>query len=452
MEQRVYLYNGLEYDADKIKASVMASGVLDVVRADDTVAIKPNFVQEHRERDEEWDFVITHPACITAVIAALAPILAGKGKIILIDGPMTASSFDAILAHMPVSEWERICAAHEVRFEIVDLRDEEWLQSKNHVTLKRRELPGDPAGKEMFDLRDDASEFYGKDNHGNALYGADYDIERTNAAHNGSNNRYSVSASIIAADVFINMPKLKSHKKAGITCCLKNLVGINTDKNLLPHHTLGTPLNGGDEFAAETKKASTESVLANRAKKLAYRFGFLAPLLVPLKKAAVLVCGDNQKTIRNGAWYGNDTLWRTILDLNKILLYGKPGGTLKDDRLSSRKKYIAIVDAIYGGEGNGPLDPEKVDCGCLIVGENPVAVDAVCARLMRFDYQKLPHLKNAFGIKKYPLFDGTYEDIRCSVDGGAPEKLAEIAWQKYPVWRAAPGWAGHVEEQTVTTP
>ena len=37
------------------------------------------------------------------------------------------------------------------------------------------------------------------------------------------------------------MPKLKTHKKCGVTISLKNLVGLNTNKNLLPHHSLGTP-------------------------------------------------------------------------------------------------------------------------------------------------------------------------------------------------------------------
>jgi len=29
----------------------------------------------------------------------------------------------------------------------------------------------------------------------------------------------------------------------------------------------------------------------------------------------------NDDYIREGSWYGNDTLWRSILDLNRIVLY-----------------------------------------------------------------------------------------------------------------------------------
>lgn len=51
------------------------------------------------------------------------------------------------------------------------------------------------------------------------------------------------------ADVFINLPKMKVHKKTGVTLSLKNLVGINADKNWLPHYSGGSPRNGGDQFS-----------------------------------------------------------------------------------------------------------------------------------------------------------------------------------------------------------
>ena len=38
------------------------------------------------------------------------------------------------------------------------------------------------------------------------------------------------------ADVVLNLPKLKAHAKAGITGAMKNIVGLNGDKNFLPHH------------------------------------------------------------------------------------------------------------------------------------------------------------------------------------------------------------------------
>ena len=58
-------------------------------------------------------------------------------------------------------------------------------------------------------------------------------------------HEYLISRSAMDADVFINLPKLKTHKKVGVTLSLKNLVGINGDKNYLPHFCIGTPAEGG---------------------------------------------------------------------------------------------------------------------------------------------------------------------------------------------------------------
>ena len=55
-----------------------------------------------------------------------------------------------------------------------------------------------------------------------------------------------VDQAIIDADLVINVPKLKTHKKAGVTGALKNLVGINGNKEFLPHHRKGGAASGGD--------------------------------------------------------------------------------------------------------------------------------------------------------------------------------------------------------------
>ena len=54
-------------------------------------------------------------------------------------------------------------------------------------------------------------------------------------------NEYLLSETVLSADLVVNLPKLKTHKKTGVTLALKNLVGINGDKNLLPHHCVGSP-------------------------------------------------------------------------------------------------------------------------------------------------------------------------------------------------------------------
>lgn len=441
----VYVYDGLDYDVKDIETCIKNSGVLQIINSGDTVLLKPNFVQEKRERDDDWDYVITHPFIISAVIKLICEQKNKPSKVILADAPMTGASFLRILDHFPVSEWVELFRNSHIQFDIVDLRDEEWKMASNGIILDKKKLTGDPNGKVLCNLKDENSEFFNKPKTRQKLYGADYDIKETNDAHNGSDNYYSVSKTVIQADVIINLPKLKTHKKGGITCCLKNMIGINTNKNLLPHHTIGNTRDGGDQFADNSASTSIESKVTMIAKNAVTRFHFLTPMLVPLKRIALKVWGDNNQTARSGGWYGNDTLWRTILDLNKIMFYSDDSGSLREDKTNNRKRYIGIVDGIYGGKGNGPLDPERIDAGILICGLNPVAIDCVAAKVMGYDYKKIPQLIHAFDVQNYKLIDERYEDIKCI----AETKITSICTydKRIQGWNAADGWKGHIEEE-----
>ena len=68
-----------------------------------------------------------------------------------------------------------------------------------------------------------------------------------------------------------------------------------------------------------------------------------------------------------GAWYGNDTVWRTCLDLQRLLHYGNADATLAPQR---QRNVITITDAIIGGDGEGPLAPAPVRSGFLTGGAN----------------------------------------------------------------------------------
>src|SRR5262249_38395097 len=149
--------------------------------------------------------------------------------------------------------------------------------------------------------------------------------------HSNGHHRYKVSRTVIESDVFINLPKLKTHKKAGITASLKNLVGINTYKNWLPHHTEGASEDGGDQFPHKTVRAAFEGPAVATVRRLLSSHTGLGRLIAPFRSLGHVAFGDSRNVIRNGSWYGNDTIWRMILDLNKILLYANPDGTFRAD-------------------------------------------------------------------------------------------------------------------------
>jgi len=101
--------------------------------------------------------------------------------------------------------------------------------------------------------------------------------------------------------------------------------------------------------------------------------------------AGVTLSLKNMFGIVPGSCYGwpkNALHWagltRSILDINS---------TVRPD--------FAIVDGIVGMEGNGPLQGVAKPCGLLVAGDDPVAVDATCARIMGLVPERIDYLAHA---------------------------------------------------------
>ena len=97
-------------------------------------------------------------------------------------------------------------------------------------------------------------------------------------------------------------------------------------------------------------------------------------------------------TLLAAGWYGNDTVWRMVLDLNLIAIYGKSDGTLAD--VPQRTLYT-LCDGIIGGQGNGPLSPGPVASGFIAFSNNSYAMDVVAGKLFRLNIDRIPLLKVA---------------------------------------------------------
>jgi uncharacterized protein (DUF362 family) len=376
----------------------------------DRVVLKPNWVKEHDERfpgPRRWEHMVTHPSVIEAVARWVAEKLQDKGSIIICDAPQTDSSFAKLREYCGLDSMvERLHQAFpQTKIEVVDLRPEEW-HAVDGVTVSSTRLPGDPLGSTRVQLNE-GSEFVGYAGLGR-LYGASYDMQETNSRHQGTQHEYLLCRTPMDADVLINLPKLKTHKKVGITCALKNLVGINAAKNWLPHHTEGTPVQGGDQFNKDTAKARLEHSWMGTAKRWLRHRPLLSRLFVPLKKAGRWFFGDTQEVVRSGNWHGNDTCWRMVLDLNKCLFFFDGKG----ERRKRPLRYLAVVDGIVGGEGNGPMAPDPKPCGVIVAGNHPLSVDCVAATLMGFDWQTLRMLKGGFSLREPDFVRFRPQDIQ----------------------------------------
>src|SRR5580692_3750329 len=56
---------------------------------------------------------------------------------------------------------------------------------------------------------------------------------------------------------------------------------------------------------------------------------------------------------------------------------------------------FAIVDGIVGMEGNGPIQGQSKASGVLVFGDDPVAVDATCCRVMGLRPERVKYLQQA---------------------------------------------------------
>lgn len=444
MESKVIVRRIEEYDETEIYKA-LDSQLFEPVITANKIVLKPNWVREaHLERPGQWDYVITHPVLISAVLRKVLELMPAGGRISIIDGPEFSSSFDKLLSYFPVTRWKEQASHKNITIEIIDLREEIW-EDDGHVVVKRSKNPGDFRGTTEVNLRGNLSEFDGHVKSKQGYYGADSDISETNKAHDGYNNLYRVSRTVIECDLFINLPKLKTHKKAGITCCLKNLVGINTYRNFLPHCSLGINEEGGDQFYLSGIKQRIEGKLMPLVHQYIRTSPFLSKVFSPFMRLGKNIFGNNKVTIRGGAWFGNDTIWRMILDINKVLFYASPDGILKQDSPENRKKYIAVVDAILCGESNGPKIPDPKRLNYIIQGSNPAVVDAVCSEIMGFDHDKIPMIRNAFMISRFPIVKFAAEEVSAVFEDGE-YGLADIPDTKKSLFIPSDGWIGHIEK------
>lgn len=415
----------------------------DLIHPGETVLLKPNMVHERHPRDAAgWRYVITHGSIVRAVADYVWKAIGSGGRIVLADAPQTDASFTAMARLLGLDAIREFYASRGLRFEVIDLRREEWTV-RSDVVVSRRPLPPSPWGDIAFNLGGD-SEFVDHTGSGN-YYGADYDAGVVNRHHSGGRHEYLIAGCAIRCDVIFSLPKLKTHKKAGVTASLKNLVGVNADKNWLPHHTEGDPRLGGDEHPDPDLKHRAERRIVPVFRRLSRTVPVLGPWAHRMaRRAGRSVFGDTDTVVRSGNWWGNDTVWRMCLDLNKIALYGNPDGSFRPAAREHRKRHYVLVDGIVAGQGRGPMNPDPLPAGMVLFGVHPPSVDAASAYLMGFDPDKLPIVRQAFACRRFPLAEHPWRSIVVRSNHPAwdrPLTGIDETFHFQPHF----GWIGHIE-------
>lgn len=426
----------------------------ELIRPGETVVLKPNLVSHVNlgarvYGETDTDSLVTHGSVIRAVLDYAARALEGRGCLIVGDCPIQDTDWDALVRLVGL---EQIAARVRDRFPGVEVRVRDYRLGRavvKHGVMIRR-VVSEIDDEDYMEVNIGRHSLLLPLFDGRAEFGvARYPRHRMRRAHTAEQNLYLLPRDFLNADVMINLPKMKAHMKAGITCALKNFVGLNGHKDYLPHFRYGSPKQGGDEYPdgnwlwdlmwhfrhQDWERDSGPGKLLNWAAGVACKQMLPYMSRVPTEDAM----------LGGGSWYGNDTLWRTVLDINRVFFYFDREKQMVNPDRAPNRRYLAILDGLVGGQKESPLAPTPIESGYMLAARNPVAMDAVAAALMRFDIHRLKQIERAFEIPELPLASFTPEQV--SVLGSAePGSIAEIYSSGEGVaFEPSRGYRGHIE-------
>lgn len=395
----------------------------DLISEGDTVVLKPNFVVHKLKKHIMYDVLLTSPYLVRAVLDFVHIALEDTGRIVIADSPLQGTRFREMVTESGflkmVKEFQTLSNR---KVEIIDLRKEIASVSKSYQIIKRAN-GGDPEGYVEVDIGD-ASMHKPIEMYSHKMGIGDYRSDLLHRNHRKGVHKYLISGTVLNADVVINLPKLKTHKYAGITCALKNLVGINCHKDSLPHYREGDRQSGGDQYPNRSIRKQIITKVSSFRNKSDFNIKILGPFLLAFNKLIKL----SGKLIPfsddyiNGLWYGNDTIYRTVLDLNRIYYYSLPNGLFRDYPV---RKSFTIVDALLSGQGYGPLLPEPYETNLVLAGLNNLAIDTLACKVLGLPIDKIPSVNEGYGIEKYPLTSFPMEKIKI-LDQGKTLSLSDF--------------------------
>lgn len=424
----------------------------EIIRPGDKVLIKPNMVM-HRNYNLHGgiECLFTQSSVVEAVLKYVVRALGGSegGQVIVADAPMQACDFDQLITEFGYQEmidnYQR--QYPEINFKLKDLRGIKSVWKNGFYRYHEN-----PNVEQMVVRLDANSEFANlPPERIAAMRVTDYDPDIMLQHHNAERHEYAVAKDILDADVIINMPKPKTHRKAGITSALKNLVGMCVRKEYLPHHTNGeyteeSSKEGGDAYKNRTVFRRVQDYLLDYKNRCAqtYNWPKLAWLLQQLLRAnnlfARFLC---EEEFSEGNWYGNHTISKTITDLNKIVFYAKKNGEMSPDGKKKVRRYLIVADMIVAGDGEGPLSPSPNPLGIIGVADNPVCFDEVIATLYgaKMEYMHTINQARSTSDGKYPLVNNEEKAcIKSNVHAWNGKKCQDIKLKDKLLVTPTTGW------------
>lgn len=414
-----------------------------VIKPGMKVVIKPNLVHElnflvrfdREQMENPNDCFITNWNVIRAVIELISVV--EDISITILECPLQSCTIEKIIKPSMLAELEQICGS---KITFVDARRTKYIFGEKEPTilhnLRSKDLYVD------IDLGLDSEHVQFEDKV-ERFRVTDYPPDEMKKFHAEGKHVYRIAREILNADVVFSIPKLKTHMKAGMTNAMKNYVGIVGNKECLPHHIKGSPHFGGDNYGDFSPVKLLAENLTDKAndyllidEKKYYKTKSIVNILLMIAK---IFCLDSDIT---GSWYGNDTISRTIVDLNRIVYFGGIDGRM---HTSPQRTVFSLIDAIVSGQGEGPMRPRPNYTGFIAVSESTAAADAVSAEMIGLDSKKIHCLfENRVTNGKYAV-SPPFSDIRICYNG----KIKNFNYVKK-INRtiiAPPRWEGKIEKE-----
>ncbi len=346
------------------------------------VLLKPNWVR-HELLESDFLCLRTNDNLLLCILEEV--LMMSPSKVLMADAPVQGCVWDRMITNEFLGQVMALSDKYSVPVSVKDFRRTVTDIESNTVSRDLHPM----SDYLLFDL--------GEESFLESITTADnrfrvtcYDPDRMAEVHHKGVHQYCIAKDVFEYDVIITIPKLKTHRMAGMTNALKLLVGINGDKDYLPHHRIGSIKEGGDNYKDKSflRTMSNRFIDASNRRRgttLSKIFSIIGSKLWQYS------CPD-AATMMNAGWYGNDTIWRTVMDINRIALFGDKTGYLHKEQ---QRQLFIIMDGIIGGQGDGPLHPLPAALGVVACSDNPYLMDVAAGHLYHLDIANIPLLREA---------------------------------------------------------
>ena len=401
----------------------------------DNVLIKPNWVMHYNGatniKENSMECLVTHPSCLRAICDYCFIALQGKGKVLIADAPMQDCDLNLLLDGFGYRDILNFYLQKGENIAFADLRKYQSIFDSNKIITNKIYQNGEGIDVDLSKLS-----IHEKRN-GKRIYQVDnYDKAETGSYHGKNRHVYSINKDVLNSDVVINFCKPKSHRLAGFTAAMKNMVGIAYNKASLPHRTEGSIAEGGDAYPNKSLVKKLIDEILNRKiiheDNKEFTLALVDRLMYGLIYVIVREIGKDPYI--KGIWYGNDTIWRTVVDLNYIEQFADKNGEICD---CPQRKILNFGDMIIAGDHNGPCQPEPKHLGIIIASDSAISMDLAICKMIGFPEDKIPMI-HALNLHEadYLFGDCTNNIEISSNDPQITGKLEEIHFPKE--WKYVP--------------